>query len=401
MEYILIYFFDFLLFGNILLKYMPYANYIDEISVLIIALLFIIKAIKNKCIVINLYQKRVMFLFFGFIITGLLSNFFSKTGSSGKVIIKDILAISKFIIVYIGASNLFKSIDKEYILKKIQKKIKVYTLIMFIGAIINLLIDTPMSSDVRYGFRSYKFLYTHPTYLVLSMVIIISILSAKNRNENKLYIYCSIIILALTFRSKGLMFIIIYLILNSFYKSLKNIKFSHMVVYFFMGLILFNEKIMSYFKYGLMAARPALYIVGIKIAARYFPLGSGFGTFASSLSGRYYSPLYDEYNISSVMGLTRKNYNYMADTFWPYIYGQFGVLGLLLFIFISINIFNDLKGKYKMNNNKKNSALLIYIYLFIASTAESIFTSFEIVLIFMTLTTYLGNDDNMKLQEKI
>ena len=35
-------------------------------------------------------------------------------------------------------------------------------------------------------------------------------------------------------------------------------------------------------------------------------------------------PIYDMYGISNVNGLRAEKFNYMADVFWPYIYGQFG-----------------------------------------------------------------------------
>ena len=94
--------------------------------------------------------------------------------------------------------------------------------------------------------------------------------------------------------------------------------------------MLAKDKVAYYFSYGLTAARPALYLVGLRIVRDFFPIGSGFGTFASSLSGEYYSSLYGNYGISGVMGLTQTDYSYMADVFWPYIYGQLGVLGLSL-----------------------------------------------------------------------
>jgi len=82
--------------------------------------------------------------------------------------------------------------------------------------------------------------------------------------------------------------------------------------------------------YAPTAARTVLYLTGWRIGREHFPLGAGFGRFGGYVSQLYYSPLYDQYGLSTVYGLSRDFPNYMSDTYWPHIVGEAGVLGVLV-----------------------------------------------------------------------
>ena len=129
-----------------------------------------------------------------------------------------------------------------------------------------------------------------------------------------------------------------------------------------------------FWQYGLSAARPALYMKGINIAQDMFPVGSGFASFASSLSGEYYSGVYARYGISAIIGLTKESFAYMADAFPPYIYGQFGFLGLALYILM---IYRTIKYHMRLsvNYNALAAILVLWLYMIFASTAETVFTN--------------------------
>ena len=79
-------------------------------------------------------------------------------------------------------------------------------------------------------------------------------------------------------------------------------------------------------------ARVALYMGAVRIAVDRAPLGVGLGRYASLMSKTHYSPVYEEYGLSSVHGLGSNNPRYVTDTFWPQILGEFGIIGLLAYI---------------------------------------------------------------------
>ena len=79
-------------------------------------------------------------------------------------------------------------------------------------------------------------------------------------------------------------------------------------------------------------ARAQLYLTGTKIGADDFPLGTGFGRFASYQSRLNYSPVYDQYGLSSVYGLSRRDPQFIDDTAWPSVLGETGYAGLAIYL---------------------------------------------------------------------
>jgi hypothetical protein len=79
-------------------------------------------------------------------------------------------------------------------------------------------------------------------------------------------------------------------------------------------------------------ARARLYITSEHIAADNFLLGAGFGRFASYASRLYYSPVYQQYGLNSVWGLSRKYPKFIDDTSWPSVIGETGYGGLVIYL---------------------------------------------------------------------
>lgn len=77
-----------------------------------------------------------------------------------------------------------------------------------------------------------------------------------------------------------------------------------------------------------LAPRNALYLGSLAIARDNLPLGAGFGRFGSHMSREVYSPVYAQYALDGVYGLTEANPIAVTDTFWPMILGETGVIGL-------------------------------------------------------------------------
>jgi len=97
---------------------------------------------------------------------------------------------------------------------------------------------------------------------------------------------------------------------------------------------LYQFKVTEYVVRGRTYPHPRvlLYGAGLEIAQHEFPLGAGMGRYGSWMSRVHYSPLYDEYDLSHVRGLSREHPFYTTDTFWPMVLGETGFLGALLWI---------------------------------------------------------------------
>lgn len=386
--------FDLFIFQNCLIAYIPKLNYIDETLTFMLIILSIF-SVFNRNNVINMYSSeiKVVILLLGLLLVGVIGNISHNIQPQKIAIYKDILAVSKFSVCYICTLIVSNNIDKDLLLKKVAKRSRIYLTIIFLFLIVNLIHDIGMSMDVRYGVRSYKFLYGHPTYLVSAIVILLCIVLSDNRKKYDTFIiFEAIAILFFTLRNKAFVFILGYFFMKIAMKYAKTIKIRYILILAFIGIFSTYNKIMEYASYYLTAARPALFIVGYKLACRFFPFGSGFGTFASDLSGEYYSPIYFEYGINVVTGLQETDYSYIGDTFWPYVYGQFGFLGLAIFLLIILNIFKSLQNRYKHEKRRQTPSFLLLLYILIASTAEAIFTDVTGCFSFVVIAAYLGNN---------
>ena len=394
MQYLLILIFDIFIFEECISRVIPQISYSDEILAIIsVAYIFFIICLRPKRIkVLNKNDFKIILYLPILIIIGFLSTFiYNKNFIISIGMLKDILAIIKPFTNFLCFLIIFKNVDKDKLLFKISKRCRLYIFIMFIFCIINYFVDIGMGQEVRFGFRSFQFLYSHPTYLVFSIVILICILIANNNTKDKPYIIMGIIILISTFRTKAFVFIIAYFLIDLYYKYSNKLKVKHLIILGIIGGILASSKIEDYFQYGLYAARPALYIVAAKILIEYFPFGTGFCSFASSLSGKYYSSVYAKYGINNVEGLTISNYAYMADSFWPYILGQFGFSGTVVYLLMLLNLYRSIKSRYLSLKNKQKSIDLLVFYLLFASTAEAIFIDITGQFAFIILAVFLGN----------
>ena len=79
-------------------------------------------------------------------------------------------------------------------------------------------------------------------------------------------------------------------------------------------------------------ARPLTYETGMEIMFKdYIPFGSGLGSFGTAAAAKEYSPLYYDYQLNNVWGLTPENPMFLADAFYPTL-AEFGIGGLFFFL---------------------------------------------------------------------
>ena len=78
--------------------------------------------------------------------------------------------------------------------------------------------------------------------------------------------------------------------------------------------------------------RLLLYETSVKIAEAEFPLGAGLGRYGSPMSRIDFSPLYQQYGLDRIWGLTPLFPAFVTDTFWPHILAEAGVLAVAAYL---------------------------------------------------------------------
>ena len=136
-------------------------------------------------------------------------------------------------------------------------------------------------------------------------------------------------------------------------------------------------------------ARPLTYETGVKIMFKdYIPFGSGLGSFGTAAAAKEYSPLYYDYQLNNVFGLTPENPMFLADAFYPTL-AEFGIVGLFFFLWFW-------KRRLWECNKIPNivyyrMALMAILALALESTADSSYLSGKGMGYFMVLALCLNS----------
>lgn len=363
-------FFILILINNILFQYSSIFYYFDEIIELV-CIVILVQRIKS----LKANEQKSVILLLCILLIGGFGTIISGYQSNTVAIIKDILLFLKFPIV---ALVLCLEIDsKRY---SVNSKViicitKIYIIVLLICAVISLFVDIGMSQnyDIRYGIVPFQFLYSHPTFLVYSLVFMSIVLvgNISNRKEQLFTQISLLFLMVLTMRDKAFAYVVLYVLLIFIIPNRKKIKPVHLVIAGCGAFLISFSKIQKYRGFS-WSPRFAMYSTAIRLVIDKFPFGSGLASFGSSISGDYYSDLYYIYGISEKMG--PDNYIGFSDSQWPYYFGQFGLIGGLLFLIILWKLYCSLKNRI-VDRFALRPVYLMFGYLLIASLVESVFTN--------------------------
>lgn len=377
----------FILFSNIFLSFsgLPsFVGYWDEVLEILTIGIGVLVFLKNKTTI----RKNYFFMYLSIIIIlilGIAGNIMFNYVSDYSNIFKDIVGFLKFPLTFIILKNINYD-DKlaTYITEGFIKFVKFLIIIIFMCGLISIFKDIGMSqNEIRAGIKPYMFLFTHPTYLVLSslfMLVLIDSYSFKNDSNAIIYDIMLIIVILLTLRTKGVVIASLYLFVRYFGKIFRKYKILYYLSGGIIALTVASEKLLLYASYN-SSPREALYRGSLTLIKKCFPFGSGFSSFASHISGVSNSLVYGFITIPYYWVENGNEMSVLGDAGFAYYIGQFGVFGFLLFGLLIFNI-------YKISIEKIENTLpvkIMWLYILVALTTESILINSGIELVFMLL----------------
>lgn len=371
-------------------------SYLDEVY-LLGALLIVLLKVKNNKIQLLRLEIYIILLFIIILTIGLLSSIIFKIQPI-NIAITELLMFSKFIVGYFLSRIIFSTYNLKNDSRKVIIIINTLTVMMFLLFIFDMFFNIFSTFEYRFGIRSYNLVFSHPTYLAGFGIIMISLytfLGDEKIKGRKIYIFINLLLMISTLRNKAMIFVCLYLFVKPIYRYVKLVGVK---IYLFLlsgiFLLLLFQNAISERLLSSNATRNVFYTVSLDIASNYFPFGAGLGTFASYISGKYYSPVYFEYGLNNTYGMTPTNYSYIADTFWPMVLAQFGIIGFVLFIILILNFIRII---LKINNKyNKLSCIFIILYILVSSTSEAIFNTYVGIVLFMLLGVFISIDINDK-----
>ena len=362
-----------------LMQYISVAKYWDEVYALLFIPLFISRYFKDKN---RLVRKTDFLIFFSAIVyvcIGLLGNaLFQFQGIAA--VVSDVLLNLKFFLGIYTTIYLFENLDYHEYGVQIKAHVKLIIAVLTILVIIDEVIKYFPSYEERYGIRSEQLFFGHPTGLssVGFFLTLALCLFYEKKTKDKFFLLASSFLVVSTMRFKALAVVAIFLFLFVIVEMLdKKLTWKGLSVCGIAGVAIGWQQISGYFlqKSSLLNARGALTYKAFEIGNKYFPLGTGLGTFASAPSADHYSRVYRMFGISDVYGLTSDNPILVSDVFWPMVIGQTGYLGLIVYIILTLLIVIKIFKSYTLDRNYYLAGLGAIIYLLVSSTAESAFVN--------------------------
>lgn len=350
---------------------LPYFfKYWDEVIVIILLFYFLLTKVSKKKIKIDKRIYKCYFYILILIISGIISNLLFNYMNNFSAIFRDIIQFLKFplTLLILKDTNLDNNFFNLFERKNTKIILKLLTIIIFVLGVLSLFFDIGLSSNsIRNGIRPYKFLFGHPTYLVLSSVMLICYFQAFSKEKKCIYFLLFCIVLSM--RTKGLVFIALYFFIKYAGKWMKKFKILYWIIIIIIAYGASYEKLQLYKTYS-TSARQVLYTESINFSIKNFPLGTGFASFGSHLSWKYNSRVYSIITIPFYSVDEGDETAVLGDAGYSYYIGQFGFLGIFIIILMSINLY-----KVCINETSpyiKETLLLIYLYILIALTSETI-----------------------------
>lgn len=337
------------------------------------------------------------------VVSGLWSSWIYQF-QPAKVVLADLIVVIKFFMTIYAGERLFsRIIENTYARNVIRRHC------IFIICLLSLLTMMDFVFDLfpweeRYGMRAIRLFYMHQTYLVAACVFVLVAYAVTAQRRMSIVVLIPLcIIMVLTLRAKAfgivLAALVIYVLSAKLNKRLNIIYIALLGVALYM---LVGEQIEFYYGGGdNVVARTVLNKTAVQISKDFFPLGTGFGTFASHQSAAEYSPIYGLYKISGVWGISKDKPDFISDTFWPMILGQFGVLGLVSYIIAIVTLFFRIQALARRNRYLYYGAIVSFIYLMISSTAESAFVNSIAVPLGWVIGIALSNTSGEDVKKRI
>lgn len=395
----------FAMFQMQLLHMIQFLSYVDELVVLW-ALYYLIKNI-NGC----RRYLYILLLIIAISIYGIGCNISAKIQTSWIPIFTDVGNCFKVFVAYMGASlyfrqNYSKSCFRVFIEKASYFNYAFISLILLFY-FLNLFLDLDMSPDVRFGMKSYAFIYGGASKFSYIFFLILPVLtinySIKKTRISQLFLFIALALWLTSLRSKVLVFVALYLILY-IYTFVKKKKFKFNLYNVGLGLLitfLILEDQFHVYMDGESSARYFLLMNGIRTMHDYFPCGAGFGTFATDVASTYYSPLYYRYGMQYVYGLSPDDPKFSHDSYWPAIMGQFGFIGLVAFCILIYLFLKDIVTLSKSNKTLKMVCVFFCVTQLISSLASPVFFSFMTVWEVFFIALYINSGNELSIKAKI
>lgn len=338
-------------------------DYIDEVLIVMLFVYSIIQIVKEKKINKDSLILGILVIIFSII--GILSCYINSDFVFERVILSNFLAIKFFIIIFALMNIKINEDIKKYFIDALlfcSKIVILFAVINFIFPKFYANIFPFANLEYRFGIPTVRSLFEHPGKYGWFMLFIATYhyakyISTNNKNELYKFMICAGFAL-LSIRTKVVISLVAVVFLANIYfrkeEKSRSKKILIVILLLLIMMLCFKDLLLNTYKLYFtnekgVSARQALFQNSLNIMQDYFPLGVGFGQYASWYARLYYSDYYYMYDMNGIYGLRPSRTNFATDTFWPAIFGETGIIGSSIYILIIILIISLLIKKIKEN----------------------------------------------------
>ena len=314
----------------------------------------------------HLKNVQGLVYYFAFLMVGILSTFVYGQQPLRSVFL-DFICCSKYILSFAGI-YCFSSSHKDdmHLRKYLGKLAKIALFLLTVYCISQLII---------YGGRTAVTLFNaHPVntcHIAVGLYVLTVLQDGIKKQKIWMVFACIGCLSSLTTKGAGVALIII--LISEFQLLIKGRYRWAIYILLFVGIILIGYDSFQMFFLNKSAARAILLKNSISIAASHHGIGLGYAMYGSSQAAATYSPIYYSLGFNSRFGMTSTKYSYLTDSFWPIILGEFGIIGLCLFIAYLIKLGKKIVPIRLENYEMFVVCIIIYGYFFIMSTSSTAF----------------------------
>lgn len=358
-------------FSSALSKLSDIFLYCDELVVICLLAFIIFGQPLKKA---SSYEKIFIALFCMFVVLGLIGNLVSGTQSHAIAVVLGVFGCLKFTATFFIILYYYPLPKAQSIEKRLMRWMQIGLLITILFYFFNLLwkVDKESFSFARYGIPALTF-FCHPSNIASVSCAFASFFYYKHIQGKCSYIWVimSMVTCALSLRAKAVAIVLVFLYALIFFK--KRISAIPLVVLIGIVTVIVWPSIENYYLQE-SASRAVLLRTSFEIANDSFPIGSGFNTFGTMLSGRYYSGIYYQYGLSNRWGFSPDAYSFLTDGGYATIIAEFGWLGTIVFVGMLVAFLYAVAKRLKFRGNKI-PVLLLIVYMLLAQTNEQSLSS--------------------------
>ena len=352
-------------------------TYFDEATAAVGAVFFLVFLLKNGFSRFSKDTKWILGFLAAFVLSGLLGNVIWLY-QPPLTVLTDVLANTKFFFTLFLGYLAYRRFAKDIPVRAIRFDLYILSSVLFFLFIIDLLFHIFPSDGTRYHLRAVMLIFSHPTFLAATCAFLIAAIILVSGKRGLPFILMDLILLASTLRIRAFLAILLYAAAFLFLHVYKGRPAWYHLIPAAGTCVAVSWQRFRYFfvEKANTSARSVMTRTSFRILRDCFPIGTGFGTFASHAACTHYSPVYRLYGFEEIPGLTSKDpLNFFDETFWPIIFGQTGVLGSVCYLAAQFLLIRKIFRQWEEQRQATIACLYAYGYLLISSTSESAFNN--------------------------